>query len=213
MFFSLYDQSGSAWVLQAERMDRRFLGVEWLSSQIQTINPLLILFYIPLFTYVIYPLINKVFPLTPLRKVSMGMFVTVVSFLIPAWIEKQLDAGLKVNVAWQLLAFVILTAAEVMVSITCLEFSYTQAPKKMKSLVMSFYLASIALGNVITALINGLIQNAGVSTWLFGSSRVVEEVYYLLFAAMMLVMAILFIFVAIFYKEQTYLQDTAAAST
>ena len=42
VFWSLYDQSGSAWVQQAERMDRHFLGVEWLASQVRphpTPNP------------------------------------------------------------------------------------------------------------------------------------------------------------------------------
>jgi POT family proton-dependent oligopeptide transporter len=209
VFFSLYDQSGSAWVLQAERMDRHFLGKEWLASQIQTINPVLVLLYIPLFNYGLYPLMDKVFPLTPLRKISAGLFVTVVSFLISAWIERQLDAGIKLNVGWQLLAFVVLTAGEIMVSITSLEFSYTQAPRKMKSLVMSVFLASIALGNAITAAVNYWIQKPAVSTWLFGSTKVVGEVYYLLFAALMLVTAILFIFVALLYREKTYLQDAA----
>ena len=35
VFWSLYDQSGSAWVQQAERMDCHFLGVEWLASQVR----------------------------------------------------------------------------------------------------------------------------------------------------------------------------------
>ena len=47
VFWSLYDQTGGAWVQQAERMDRRFLGIDWLSSQIQAINPLLVLLFMP----------------------------------------------------------------------------------------------------------------------------------------------------------------------
>ena len=35
MFWALFDQTGSAWVLQATQMDRNFLGHEWLPSQIQ----------------------------------------------------------------------------------------------------------------------------------------------------------------------------------
>ena len=61
----------------------------------------------------------------------------------------QLDAGIQINIAWQLLAYVIITMAEVFVSITCLEFSYTQAPKKMKSFIMSAYLLSVSLGNIL----------------------------------------------------------------
>ena len=52
VFWSLFDQTGSSWVLQAEDMNRQWLGVTWLSSQIQAINPIMILIYIPLFQFV-----------------------------------------------------------------------------------------------------------------------------------------------------------------
>ncbi len=158
VFWSLYDQTGSAWVLQAGKMDREFLGMQWLESQIQAINPLLILAFIPLFTYLVYPVISKVFPLTPIRKISIGLFVTAAAFAISATIESMIDQGLTPNIVWQLLAYIVITAAEVMVSITGLEFSYTQAPPKMKSFVMSLFLLTVSLGNIFTALVNRAIQ-------------------------------------------------------
>lgn len=93
MFWSLFDQSGSAWVLQAKRMDLQWLGITWLPSQVQAFNPLLILVLIPLFAYVIYPAIDRVFPLTPLRKVSMGMFVAAAAFALSTWIESEITGG------------------------------------------------------------------------------------------------------------------------
>jgi dipeptide/tripeptide permease len=42
----------------------------------------LILIFIPLVNYVIYPLINSVFPLTPLRKIGIGLFITALSLLL-----------------------------------------------------------------------------------------------------------------------------------
>ena len=41
-----------------------------------------------------------------------------------------------------------------MVSITGLEFSYTQAPNSMKSSVMALWLFAIALGNLFDARFN-----------------------------------------------------------
>lgn len=96
-----------------------------LLSQLQAANPILILLSIPLFTYIIYPMIDRVFKLTPLRKIGIGFFVTAVSFAISAVIEQQLVDGNQINILWLVLPYIVLTAGEVMVSITCLEFSYT----------------------------------------------------------------------------------------
>ena len=126
MFWALFDQTGSSWVLQAQKMDRMVLGFEVLPSQIQAANPLLVMLLIPLFSYGVYPTIERLFELTPLRKMAIGLFLTVFAFAIPSWVQTQIDAGLAPPIGWQLLAYLILTSAEVMVSITCLEFSYTQ---------------------------------------------------------------------------------------
>ncbi|MCK5172314.1 MAG: MFS transporter, partial [Planctomycetes bacterium] len=68
VFWSLWEQIDSAWILQAEHMDRVLFGHELLPAQIPVANPLLILILIPLFNMVIYPAIDKIFPLTELRK-------------------------------------------------------------------------------------------------------------------------------------------------
>ena len=54
---------------------------------------------------------------------------------------------------------------QVLVSVTGLEFSYTQAPPPMKSMVMAIYLSAVAAGNLVTVAINASILNAD------GSSR------------------------------------------
>ena len=154
MFWTLFDQTGSSWVFQAQDMDRNFLGVHWLESQIQAMNPLLILTFIPLFSFVIYPAIDKVFKLTPLRKISIGLFLAAASFGLVTLTQTWIDAGQRPSVAWQLVAYAILTAGEVMVSIVALEFSYTQAPRKMKSMIMAIFLVSVSVGNLFTWGIN-----------------------------------------------------------
>src|SRR5690606_12923742 len=115
--------------------------------------------FIPLFSYVIYPVLGKLFLLTPLRKMGIGFLLTAISFCFSAVIESWIQAGQTPHINWQFLAYAILTAGEVMVSITGLEFSYTQAPPSMKSVVMSLWLLSVAAGNFITAMINIAIQD------------------------------------------------------
>ena len=203
MFWSLFEQTGSAWVLQAEKMDLRFMGVTWLPSQVQAINPILVMPFIPVFAYGIYPAVNRVFPLTPLRKISMGFFLSTFAFGLSAWIEQLIVAGGRPNVGWQLLAYVFLTAGEIMVSITGLEFSYTQAPKKMKSIIMAVWLLAVSLGNVFTAGINRLMK--------IGVLELKGADYYWFFTIAMLITSVLFVFVAMMYQPRTYIQDEAPA--
>nr|XP_061801983.1 peptide transporter family 1-like [Nerophis lumbriciformis] len=158
IFWSLFDQHATSWVFQAQDMDRQFLGIDWYESQIAAINPILILTFVPLFTLVIYPAVQKRLNFTPLRKIGTGLFMTIFSFVLVAIIQEWIDAGQRPNIGWQLIAFAILTAAEVMVSVVCLEFAYTQSPRKMKSMIMAFYLLSVAAGNLVTASVNHFIQ-------------------------------------------------------
>ncbi|MDA1045108.1 MAG: POT family MFS transporter [Verrucomicrobia bacterium] len=158
LFWSLFDQTSSRWVSQAGDMDRRWLGITWLPEQFQAFNPLMILAFIPLFQFVVYPAINRVFRLTPLRKISIGLFVMVGAFSIAAYAQELIDAGGRPSFGWQVLAYVVITSAEVMVSITCLEFSYTQAPRNMKSLIMALFLMTVAFGNLFTAAVNRFIM-------------------------------------------------------
>ena len=131
--------------------------------------------------------------------------LTALAFLVVALIQVRIDAGERPHIIWQILAFLVLTAAEVMVSVTHLEFAYTQAPRKMKSLVMCTYLGAVALGNVFTAAVNFLIQNPDGTVKLAGAS------YFYFFAKIMLATSVLFLFVARFYRGKTYIQNEATA--
>ena len=59
MFWALYDQQGSSWVLQAIGMDANVWGWEILPDQMGVLNACLILFFIPIFQSLVYPAIEK----------------------------------------------------------------------------------------------------------------------------------------------------------
>src|SRR5262249_20682423 len=90
-----------------------------------------------------------------------------------SWIESRIQSGIVVSVWWQILAYVVLTASEVLVSITALEFSYTQAPLRMKSFIAAVFLLSVSIGNLMTAVVNHAMvrplhaetAEAGAHTW------------------------------------------------
>jgi POT family proton-dependent oligopeptide transporter len=204
VFWALWEQNFSSWVIQADKMDRHLFGHEWLPSQIQTVNPIFILVLLPLFSYLIYPAIDRVYRLTPLRKIGLGLLTASAAFLLVALIQVRLDASGHPNIIWQILAFLVLTASEVMVSVTHLEFSYTQAPKKMKSLVMCTYLGAVSLGNLFTAGVNFFIQNPD------GTVKLAGAAYFFFFTKVMLATAVVFILAASFYRGKTYIQDETA---
>ncbi|MEQ8208471.1 MAG: POT family MFS transporter [Lacipirellulaceae bacterium] len=204
-FWCLFDQTGSAWVLQAEKMNQTWMGYSWSPSQLQLANPAFILILVPLFSYLIYPVLDRIVPLTLLRKIGIGMFLAVPVFVISALIQIDIDQGGTPSVGWQMLAYLVLTAAEVLISISCFELSYTQAPNSLKSFIMSVFLLSIALGNEFTAVVNAVIQNEDGSTKLEGAS------YYWFFAGVMLVGAIAYVFAAIRFEGKTYIQGEEQA--
>jgi len=200
-FWSLFDQTGSSWILQAEKLNLHWLGFDWLPSQVQIVNSALVLILIPVFSYGVYPLVGKVVRVTPLRKMAVGFFISAVAFAIIAWVEQRLAAGEMPSVGWQAFAYLPLTIGEVLISITCLEFSYTQAPKKMKSFIMAIFLMSVTVGNLFTAQVNSFIQNEDGTTKLEGAS------YYWFFVSVITVTGVLFGIYARFYKEKVYIQD------
>lgn len=61
----------------------------------------------------------------------------------------------SLHMAWMLPQYVIITMAEVMFSVTGLQFAFTQAPVTMKSLLQAGWLLSVAFGNLIVVIIKG----------------------------------------------------------
>jgi POT family proton-dependent oligopeptide transporter len=203
MFWALYDQQGSSWVLQAQRMDRHFLGIEWLGEQVQAVNTVFILLFVPLFSGVLYPLAGRVTKVTATGKIALGFFLAAAAFVVPAFVEARLAAGGHPNIAWQILAYALLTAGEVLVSVTGLELFYSQAPNRMKSLMLAAWFLSVVLGNAFTALVNLALERPD------GSTRLTGEGYYLFFAAAMLATAVIFVPFARRFRERRYVQPTA----
>lgn len=152
IFWALYDQSGSTWILQAQKMDLNFLGIKWDESQIQAVNPILVMTLIPIFSQVIYPGLEKLgLKLSELTKMSIGLLFATLSYCVVAFSQSMIESGVTVNISWQILSYLFLTIGEVMVSVTGLEFAYTQSPKNMKSTIMSFWLLTVFIGNLFAA--------------------------------------------------------------
>jgi proton-dependent oligopeptide transporter, POT family len=172
-FWMLFDQKASAWVLQARSMELGIGPFVFEPSQLQFINPALVLLLIPLCTGVIYPALEGTrWRLTPVRRMTFGMFAAGLSFVLVALIQIALDRGMRLSVMWQLVPYVALTLGEIFVSITGLEFAYSQAPRHLKGLIQSLWFLTTAAANLVVAIVARLNVFSGAASFLFYAALV-----------------------------------------
>ncbi|XP_062908586.1 solute carrier family 15 member 2 isoform X3 [Mobula hypostoma] len=101
------------------------------------------------------------------------------------WKTEDIKANV-VHIAWQIPPYVLMSAGEVMFSITGVEFSYSQAPINMKSVLQSGWLLTVAFGNIIVVIV---AKSAFMEQW--------EE--FVLFACLLIAVSIIFSIMAYFY--------------
>lgn len=201
IFWALFDQHASSWIRQAEMMNRTvslpLLGtVELLPSQIPSLNPVMVMILIPFWAIVMVPIFNKLgIVMSSLRKMTLGMLLASTSFVAVALIQAKIDSSApnSVDILWQLIPYFLITLSEVLVSITGLEFAYSQAPRRMKSTVMGFWLLTVALGNALVA-------------FLAHFSHLSLENFFWVFAGLMAVASVIFALRASVYKVRDYTQ-------
>jgi POT family proton-dependent oligopeptide transporter len=161
-----------------------------------------LLLFIPIFNYGVYPFFDKIgIKTTPLRRIGAGLALTGLSFVIIAFIQESVDAGGHPSVWWQILAFIVLSAGEVLVSITGLEYAYTQAPKSMKGTMSAIWLLTVALGNLFDVYINNSIKSHG-----YFSQFSVAGIYWI-FIGITGGFVLLFMLVSPRLKERNYITD------
>ncbi|XP_037345392.2 solute carrier family 15 member 1 [Pungitius pungitius] len=95
MFWTLFDQKGSRWTLQATNLNGNFGLIVIQPDQMQTVNPILILTLVPIMDSVIYPLIQKCGAnFTPLKRMTVGMVMAAIAFVCAAVVQIEIDKTL-----------------------------------------------------------------------------------------------------------------------
>uniref|UniRef100_A0AAQ4QJA3 Solute carrier family 15 member 1 n=1 Tax=Gasterosteus aculeatus aculeatus TaxID=481459 RepID=A0AAQ4QJA3_GASAC len=91
------------------------------------------------------------------------------------------------HMAWQIPQYFLLTLGEVVFSVTGLEFSYSQAPSNMKSVLQAGWLLTVAVGNIVVLIV--------------AEAATLQDQWaeYVLFASLLLVVCVIFAIMAYFY--------------
>jgi POT family proton-dependent oligopeptide transporter len=180
-----------------ESVRQRLLSIQMDAAQLSAFNPLFVMIVIPALNVLVYaPLRAAGIEVKPLQKMTVGMFLAAAAFVAAALLQEAIQTAAtgSVHALWQIVQYFIMTVAEVLVSVTGLEFAYTQAPRAMKSTIMSFWLLCVTLGNLLVAFLAPLQKTLALSQ------------FFWLFAALMAGAATVFLFLALLYKGKTYLQ-------
>jgi POT family proton-dependent oligopeptide transporter len=207
-FWSLFDQKASTWVLQADAMTKP----SWFqSSQMQALNPLLVMLLIPFNNLVLYPALKRLgFEMTALRRMTAGIAFSGLAWIVVGGMQVVLDGGHAFSITWQVLPYVLLTLGEVLVSATGLEFAYSQSPPAMKGALMAFWNLSVTVGNLWVLVVNAAVKNVTVTDFIASTGFGVTAFQMFFFAGFAFVAALAFGLVAKRYQVVDYYRKVPA---
>src|SRR5688572_4812737 len=229
-FWSLFDQKASTWVLQGNTMiplelfDREklqatspflatlfgsFSKIE--SSQMQALNPAMVMILIPFNNLVLYPALKRFgLEMTALRRMTAGIAFSGLAWIVVGGMQVVLDGGNAFSITWQVLPYALLTLGEVLVSATGLEFAYSQAPPAMKGALMAFWNLSVTVGNLWVLVVNASVKNVTVTNFIGSTGFGVTAFQMFFFAGFAFVAALAFGLVAKRYQVVDYYRKVPA---
>jgi POT family proton-dependent oligopeptide transporter len=210
-FWSLFDQKASTWVLQGNVMTKP----SWFEpSQMQALNPLLVMLLIPFNNLVLYPALRRMgYEPTALRRMGAGIAFSGLSWIAIGLMQLAMDGGEALSITWQILPYALLTFGEVLVSATGLEFAYSQAPAAMKGAIMAFWSLSVTVGNLWVLLVNAAVRNKGVTNAISQSGIGVMSFQMFFFAAFAFVAALAFALYAARYPMADHYRQAGERQT
>lgn len=168
LFWAAFEQAGSTLNLFADRFTRlHAFGWEIPSTWFQSLNPIFIIIFAPLFSWLWVALGNRE-PSSPMKFV-MGLWLVSFGFLllVPASAVVQ-NAEVQVSPWWLVGAYLLHTLGELCLSPVSLSMVTKLAPERLAGGMMGFWFLTYAAGNALGGWIAGFFESIPL-TRLFGS--------------------------------------------
>ena len=157
VFWALFEQqAASLTVLADEQFDRSIFGLfEVKATQVQSMNPLFIIIFAPVFAWLWVVLSRKgLEPSTP-GKFAIAMLPIGAGYILFSW-GMSLDDSTSKNFIWLVIIYLSLTLAELCLSPVGLSMVTKLSVSKIVGMVMGTWFLFTALGNYVAGWISSL---------------------------------------------------------
>jgi dipeptide/tripeptide permease len=205
-FWVIFDQHATTWISFAKEYLRLGITLPFevngsrdfrISPEtVQSANPFFIVIFVPLLNWLYSYLIRNGYRCRPTDKMFVGFLLTGLAcfiHVIAGTIATNEDGSItKVSIFWQIWAYLILTIAEVLISVTGLELAFTAAPKSMKSFVTACWLVPVFLANLLASQLAKLYPSEEKHSLQFETA----QGFFLGLTVMLLVVSAVFVVVA-----------------
>jgi POT family proton-dependent oligopeptide transporter len=167
LFWSGFEQAGSSMNLfAADLTDRVVFGWEAPASWLQSINPIFIILFAPVFGW-LWLALGKWNPSLPL-KFGIGLILLGMGFLVMAWAAVSASPDHLVSPMWLVATYFLHTSGELCLSPIGLSATTKLSPKPLVGQMMGIWFMGAALGNLVAGLIAGQMEALPL-TQLFGT--------------------------------------------
>ena len=156
VFWSGFEQAGSSLNLFADRhTDRMVFGFEVPAGWFQSLNPLYIIIFAPVFASLWVSLAKRQLDPSMPAKFAFGMLLLALGFLVMVGAAKLVTAGNQAAPYWLILTYLLHTMGELCVSPVGLSSVTKLAPKRFVGQMMGIWFLATSLGNLIAGLAAG----------------------------------------------------------
>lgn len=158
LFWSGFEQAGSSMNLFADRLtDRVVFGWEIPASWLQSVNPVFIIIFAPVFGW-LWVALGSRNPSIPM-KFGMGLILLGIGFLVMAWASVYASPENGVSPVWLIVTYFLHTTGELCLSPVGLSSITKLAPKRLVGQMMGIWFMGAALGNLIAGLVAGQMES------------------------------------------------------
>ena len=191
-FWAVFDQSASTWIFFANRdFNLNVGGWRIEPDAIQAINPILIIVLVPAFSILWRTFASRGLSFRATDKMQVGFVLTALCMFVMGIAGFVAAGGVKVSILWQVGAYILLTGAEVCISVVGLELAFAAAAPYMKSVVTACWYLCVSIANLcINAPITALYDKMSPG-W-----------YFTMLTGMMIPVIVVFAVLAARFNEQ-----------